>query len=117
MSKSAHLNDNSKFSSATLYNLIAGATSGIVADLATHPLSTIKTRIQCQGAMKSVATESISNANATEVLYKGTLSGLRSIIKTEGFLSLYRGVGIVVAAAAPGQALYFAGYEAFRAIR
>jgi hypothetical protein len=41
---------------------------------------------------------------------------LFSIIRTEGVLSLYKGIGVVVGAAAPAQALYFTGYEAFKAL-
>lgn len=67
----------------------------------------MKTRLQCQGA---------AGAGGKIPLYKGFFSGFAHIVKNEGALSLYRGLGIVVAAAAPGQALYFAGYESVRAV-
>ena len=38
------------------------------------------------------------------------------MVGKEGIMSLYKGAGIVVAAAAPAQAMYFGGYEAVRAV-
>ena len=37
------------------HQLIAGSISGVLADMITHPLSTIKTRLQCQGAASASA--------------------------------------------------------------
>ena len=85
--------------------LFAGSVSGILADVATHPLSTIKTRLQCTGAELS--------KNHAKVSF---FTGFRTVLRQEGVAALYRGVGIVCAVAAPGQALYFAGYEAARAL-
>jgi solute carrier family 25 (mitochondrial citrate transporter), member 1 len=84
--------------------LCSGAIAGVFADVLTHPFSTIKTRLQVQGA-----TSAVSNG-ATEI-YSGPISALISICRKEGFRSLYKGVGVVVVAAAPSQALYFGGYE------
>ena len=91
-----------------LWGLFAGSVSGILADLITHPLSTVKTRLQCQGAANA---ESLHGQQ-----YKGFFSGFRHIVRSEGPSALYQGVGIVVASAAPGQALYFGGYETVRAL-
>jgi hypothetical protein len=44
------------------------------------------------------------------------LSMLVRVGRQEGAAALFRGVGVVVAAAAPGQALYFSGYEAAKAL-
>jgi hypothetical protein len=79
-------------------NLISGAVAGGISDISTHPLSTVKTRLQCQGA-------------GAIVRYSNPFTAFTSIIRTEGFATLYKGVGIVVASAAPAQALYFSGYE------
>lgn len=87
-------------------HLISGAIAGVISDVSTHPFSTIKTRLQVQGATGGVST----------VMYKGPLSALASIVRTEGVMSLYKGVGIVVLAAAPSQALYFGGYETVRTL-
>lgn len=93
--------------SSPFVHMTAGAVAGMIADLSTHPLSTVKTRLQVQGALSGA-----ENA----VLYRGPVSALFSIIKAEGVMSLYKGVGIVVAGAAPSQALYFGGYEAMRSV-
>jgi hypothetical protein len=89
--------------------MMAGAVAGAIADCFTHPLSTVKTRLQCQGAM-------LNGKEAGGVFYKGPISGMAFIARTEGFRSLYKGIGIVVAGAAPGQALYFAGYETVKRV-
>lgn len=39
----------------TWKNLVAGAAAGSIADIVTHPLSTVKTRLQCQGASQRYA--------------------------------------------------------------
>ena len=83
--------------------MISGAVSGVIADLLTHPFSTVKTRLQVQGATSPAAGTSVQ-------LYKGPFQAFSHILRTEGVGSLYRGAGIVVFAAAPSQALYFGGY-------
>jgi hypothetical protein len=80
----------------------SGALSGIVADVVTHPLSTVKTRLQVQGSGGSAH---------GAVAYRGVTHAFWQIATTEGPMALYRGLGIVLVAATPGQALYFAGYE------
>lgn len=89
---------------AIIAQLCSGAIAGVVSDVLTHPFSTIKTRLQVQGATASVS------GGATEI-YSGPISALISICRKEGIKSLYKGVGVVVVAAAPSQALYFGGYE------
>lgn len=81
-----------------IINLISGAVAGAVSDSLTHPLSTIKTRLQCQGA-------------GATVTYSNPITAFASIMRTEGAGALYKGIGIVVASAGPAQALYFSGYE------
>ena len=52
-----------------LKGLFAGAVSGIIADVVTHPLSTVKTRLQCQGAA--------SAGNIVGKHYRGFFPGLK----------------------------------------
>jgi len=92
--------------------LIAGSVSGALADLVTHPISTVKTRMQVQGAAACMA----DGAKASLIVYRGPLHALGSILRTEGAGALYIGVGAVLAAAAPAQALYFWGYETCRTL-
>jgi hypothetical protein len=44
------------------------------------------------------------------------MDALVTIIRNEGIFSLYKGIGVVIAPAAPAQALYFAGYESFKSL-
>ena len=70
-------------------------------------MSTIKTRLQCQGA-------TIQTSLSNSIRYGGPIDAFMSIVRNEGVLSLYKGIGVVIGAAAPAQALYFAGYESFK---
>ena len=72
-------------------SLLAGSMAGIVADLVTHPLGTIKTRLQVQGA---------GSGSAALAQYSGVGQAGARILATEGFGALYRGIGVVVATAA-----------------
>ena len=54
-------------------SLLSGSIAGIVADVATHPLGTVKTRLQVQGASASSLTR-----------YGGVAQGLTRILTKEG---------------------------------
>ena len=84
-------------------SLLSGSIAGIVADVATHPLGTVKTRLQVQGASASSLTR-----------YGGVAQGLARILSREGVGALYKGVGVVVATAAPAQGLFFLGNDTAR---
>ena len=84
-------------------SLLSGSLAGIVADVATHPLGTVKTRLQVQGASASSLTR-----------YGGVAQGLTRILTKEGVGALYKGVGVVVATAAPAQGLFFLGNDTAR---
>ena len=84
-------------------SLLSGSIAGIVADVATHPLGTVKTRLQVQGASASSLTR-----------YGGVAQGLTRILTKEGVGALYKGVGVVVATAAPAQGLFFLGNDSPR---
>ena len=84
-------------------SLLSGSIAGIFADVATHPLGTVKTRLQVQGASASSLTR-----------YGGVAQGLTRILSREGVGALYKGVGVVVATAAPAQGLFFLGNDTAR---
>ena len=93
-----------------LATLVSGSISGAVADAITHPISTVKTRLQVQGAAASVQ----QGGKQLMTMYRGPFHAASTIVRTEGVAALYTGLGAVLAAAAPGQALYFGGYEALK---
>ena len=87
--------------------LAAGALAGGLADIITHPICTIKARLMAQGAASTATAEGA----AETVVYKGLIDGFRRTIAAEGPLAVYKGLGIVILGAAPGQGLYFAGMK------
>lgn len=96
--------------------ILAGSAAGTIADIITHPLSTIKTRLQVQGSggggHGAVAYRGVTHALGH--IMKNACSGRRwSFVRPrlEGVVTFYRGLGAVLVGAAPAQGLYFGGYE------
>jgi len=82
-----------------MMHILAGGLGGLAADALTHPIDTIRARLQFDRGVGSAAR------------YKTTYGTARSIIGGEGFLALYRGFGSVAIFTVPAHALYFGGYE------
>ncbi|RNE96738.1 mitochondrial carrier protein [Trypanosoma conorhini] len=93
--------------------LCAGGMGNIVASIATNPLEFIKTRLQVQRAVLSVGGRP-TTVHGFPYLYTGFFDGLRMVIREEGPLALWRGVGSRVAFAAPNAALTMAFYDYLR---
>lgn len=96
---------------STFVCLFAGGVGGTTAAIVTCPLEVIKTRLQ-----SSVSTFHVSNLN-TNVGHVGVvqhpygiLGCARHMIYTEGFRSLYKGLGPNLIGVAPARAVYFAVY-------
>lgn len=89
-----HLHDGLRFSQY----MLAGSIAGMVEHLAMFPVDTLKTRMQ-------MTRETHGSRH--------TLVGrtLVSILKTEGALGLYRGIGAMALGAGPAHAVYFSVYE------
>ena len=49
-----------------------------------------------------------------QATYTSIPNAIKTIYKTEGLLTLWRGVGSIIAGAGPSHALYFATYEKFK---
>lgn len=77
-----------------LISMISGLFSGSIAKLITHPIDTIKARVQ-------IETKS----------HEKILHSVSKLIQKEGIKGLYRGVGISVFGSLPGCVLYFGSYE------
>ena len=80
-------------------NALAGAGAGAVAATVVCPLDVLKTRLQ------------VSTARAGGDAYVSTLQSLRSIVRLEGAVGLYRGLTPTIAALLPNWAVYFTAYE------
>lgn len=85
------------------------AAAGVLARIPCHPLDTIKT-VSFAGHYSSTQ----SSQSAAEVGKARSRSTYRWIVQSDGFRGLWRGVGIAVAGAAPGNALYLVSYETFK---
>jgi hypothetical protein len=101
------MNEN-KYSIKYGYNLFkkdffqhcfAGATAGAIADICTHPIDTLRTRIQ------------VGKSAGVEISYNGLTEAFIGTLKGEGISGLYKGFGIVLFGTIPAHALYFTGYE------
>lgn len=80
--------------------MIAGSIAGSVEHMAMFPVDTVKTQMQAMGSrpVKSVPV--------------GVAHSLRSILKSDGPMGLYRGIAAMCLGAGPAHAVYFSVYEA-----
>ena len=87
--------------------LLSGAASGLLARFFTHPLDTVKARLQVQSAVSGRAA-----GRAPQPLpYAGTADALRKLARAEGVAGFYRGFSAVATAVPLASAVYFGGYE------
>ncbi|KAF6174658.1 hypothetical protein GIB67_006310 [Kingdonia uniflora] len=82
--------------------MLAGSIAGMVEHMAMFPVDTLKTRMQMLGATPSCCAHSPSH-------HVGPF--LASIMRSEGPLGLYRGIGAIGLGAGPAHAVYFSVYE------
>lgn len=76
---------------------LSGGLSNVVVGILNAPPDTIKTRLQ--------------DPNSP---YKSTWDCVKTMVRTEGFKSLFKGAWVRVLRIAPGGALQFSAYEFFR---
>jgi len=84
----------------------AGALSGALAAVMTHPLDLVKTRLQTQGVGPA--------AVGTGMLYSGVLPTLRTVLAAEGPRGLARGLGVRLFYNAAFSAVGLATFEAVK---
>lgn len=77
--------------------MIAGSIAGMVEHMAMFPVDTVKTQMQALGTCP------IKSASVRQAL--------QSILKTDGYRGLYRGIGAMGLGAGPAHAVYFSVYE------
>ena len=66
--------------------MLAGGVSGVAARLLTHPMDTVKTQMQVQGA--------VAAAGGNRALhYRGVADAVAKIVANEGVRGFYRGFG------------------------
>jgi len=84
-------------------HLLAGVTGGITSSLLLHPLDLIKVRFQVD--------EGPANGPAARPKYRGVYDALRTIVRSDGWKGLYRGVTPNVTGAGLSWGLYFFFYN------
>jgi solute carrier family 25 protein 39/40 len=82
-------------------HLLAASVGGLVTALVVCPFDVVKTRMQVDSPTSVLLNQQ----------YKGTLDALSKIARTEGILSLWRGVAPALIMAVPNAAIYFNSYE------
>lgn len=92
-----HIHDGLGFSQF----MIAGSIAGMVEHMAMFPVDTLKTRMQM---MREACGSAHSLVGRT----------FASIIRSEGAVGLYRGIGAMALGAGPAHAVYFSVYESFK---
>jgi len=78
---------------------LAGGITGCASTILNHPIDVIKSRIEAQDGKQKE--------------YTGTFQALRSILRDEGVLALYRGLAPRLMKISIGQAITFSAYEAY----
>ena len=76
-------------SSSLLHDVLGSATAGIISRLVTHPLDTVKARLQAPPLPSSASSGSYAS-------YRGPIDALVSTYRNEGIRSLYGGFGAVI---------------------
>lgn len=82
-----------------LYALLAGAVAGTLAHVLTHPLDTVRRRMQ------------ISGAAGSDLVYTGMADCVRQVVSSEGVGALFLGIAPTVVRAAPNLGIQFLLYE------
>lgn len=93
-------NNNDEGQPAVVVVALSSAVAGIVARLCTHPLDTIKARLQAPGLSLS-RPDSGGGHNGT----------IREVWRHSSWRSLYRGLSVALVGGTPGTVLYLTTYE------
>lgn len=90
--------------------LSTGAMSGVLARFFTHPMDTVKARLQVQGALAFQPAQ-VAGVGAVSLPYSSTSDAIRKVLHAEGMHGFYRGFGAVMGGVPLASAMYFGGYE------
>ncbi|KAL2287368.1 hypothetical protein FJTKL_05842 [Diaporthe vaccinii] len=86
---------------------LAGTLASVMSKTGVFPLDTVRKRIQVQGPTRA----RYVHKNIPDYIGLGTLGTMRSILRTEGIRSLYRGLTVSLLKAAPASAVTVWTYE------
>ncbi|RKO99874.1 hypothetical protein CXG81DRAFT_13898 [Caulochytrium protostelioides] len=99
-----------------VFHLLAGGVAGCMEAFTCHPLDTIKVRLQIRGERhgRMAKLHAQTGQPPPPVNSAGFVRTGITIVQKEGFLSLYKGLGAVVAGIVPKQAIRFTSFEAYK---
>jgi len=93
-------------------NAFSGATAGFMSGLVTCPLDVIKTKLQAQGSFSNHFHTGPNPPAA--MLYKGFLGTAKTVLRQDGLVGFYRGLGPMLLGYLPTWAVYMTVYDRTR---
>lgn len=88
-------------------NMFSGAMAGLASGIVTCPLDVIKTKLQAQGSFSA-------RGKPASAIYHGLAGTARTIIRQDGLVGMYRGLGPMLLGYLPTWAVYMTVYDASR---
>lgn len=92
--------------------LACGALAGLLGQTATYPLDVVKRQMQVQSI--PVSQSHMSSLQLAEPKMRGTLEGLSTIIRTQGWKQMFSGLSINYLKIVPSVAIGFAVYDGMK---
>jgi solute carrier family 25 folate transporter 32 len=89
-------------------NGVSGAAAGAASGIVTCPLDVIKTKLQAQGAFRI---EPKATGPSGREMYRGMLGTGKTIVRQDGLVGLYRGLGPMMLGYLPTWAIYMTVYD------
>lgn len=90
-------------------NSVSGAVAGAASGIVTCPLDVIKTKLQAQGAFRNHDPK-VTGPSGRE-MYRGMFGTARTIIRQDGLVGMYRGLGPMLLGYLPTWAVYMTVYD------
>lgn len=97
---------------SVVMKLACGALAGLLGQTFTYPLDTVKRQMQVQSI--SVGQSHMSSLQLAEPKFRGTLEGLSTIIRTQGWKQMFSGLSINYLKIVPSVAIGFAVYDGMK---
>ncbi|KAJ7559694.1 hypothetical protein O6H91_04G096900 [Diphasiastrum complanatum] len=91
--------------------LACGAVAGLVGQTFTYPLDVVRRQMQVQ---RPYAENGFSGLGSAEFQHRGTMDGIMSVIRTQGWRQMFAGLSINYLKLAPSVAIGFAAYDGMK---
>lgn len=95
--------------SPSAINSLSGAMAGVASGIVTCPLDVIKTKLQAQGAFSRP--DLTPGGTNTRAMYRGMIGTGSTIVRQDGLVGLYRGLGPMLLGYLPTWAVYMTVYD------